>query len=107
MTGKQKAEVPSITVLIREELNVKKLAKAPFNVYVKEEVKEEFSESLNFDQVVKVAKMKMDDMKTDNLKKAVKQVVAFCVSAGVYVEGKKPKEVLKEIDEGKFDDKIA
>jgi len=43
---------PSLTALIRKELNVKKLAKAPFNVYEKEEVKEEFKESLSFDQVV-------------------------------------------------------
>ena len=97
---------PSITALIRKELNVKDLAKAPFSIYEKEEVKEEFKESLTFDQVVKVAKMKMDSMKTDDLKNAVKQVVAFCVSSGVYVEEKRPKEVLKEIDEGKWDDKI-
>jgi large subunit ribosomal protein L11 len=97
---------PSITALIRKELNVKKLAKAPFSIYEKEEVKEEFKESLKFDQVVKVAKMKMDNMKTDDLKNAVKQVVAFCVSSGVYIEEKRPKEVLKEIDEGKWDDSI-
>jgi len=98
---------PSLTALIRKELNVKKLAKAPFNVYEKEEVKEEFKDSLTFDQVVKIAKMKMDDMKTDDLKKAVKQVIGFCVSAGVYIENKKPKEILEEVDEGKWDDKIV
>ena len=97
---------PSITALIRKELNVKKLAKAPFNIYTKDEVTEEFKESLTFDQIVKIAKMKMDDMKTDSLKKAVKQTVAYCVSAGVYVDEKKPKDVLKEIDEGKYDNKI-
>lgn len=97
---------PSITSLVRKELNTKKLAKAPFSVYEKDEVKEEFKESLKFDQVVKIAKMKMESMKTDDLKKAVKQVVAFCVSAGVYIEEKRPKEVLKEIDEGKWDENI-
>jgi len=97
---------PSLTALIRKELKVKKLAKAPFNVYTKEEITEEFRESLNFEQIVKIAKMKMESMKTDSLKNAVKQTVAFCVSAGVYVDGKKPKDVLKEIVEGKFDDKI-
>ncbi|MFH0929618.1 MAG: 50S ribosomal protein L11 [Candidatus Aenigmatarchaeota archaeon] len=98
---------PSITALVRKELKVKKLAKAPFNVYEKEEVKEEFKESLTFDQVVKVAKVKMESMKTDDLKNAVKQTVAFCVSAGVYVEDKKPKDILVEIDEGKWDEKIV
>jgi hypothetical protein len=28
------------------------------------------------------------------------------VSGGVYIEGKKPKEINKEIDEGKWDEKI-
>jgi len=98
--------MPSLASLIKKELNVKKLAKAPFNVYEKEEVKEEFKESLKFEQVVKIAKIKMEDMGTDDLKKAVKQVVGFCVSAGVFIEEKKPKEVLEEIKEGKWDKKI-
>jgi len=97
---------PSVAALVKKELNVKNLAKSPFNIYQKEEVKEEFKESLKFDQIVKIARAKMDDIKTDNLKKAVKQVIAFCVSAGVYIEGKRPKEVIKEVDEGKWDEKI-
>ncbi|MBN2202886.1 MAG: hypothetical protein JW700_01760 [Candidatus Aenigmarchaeota archaeon] len=94
------------TELVRKELNVKKLAKAPFNVYEKEEVKEEFKESLSFAQIVKIAKEKMKDMKTEKLKSAVKQTVAFCVSSGVYIENKKPKEIQAEIDEGKWDEQI-
>jgi len=97
---------PTLAALIRKELNVKKLSKAPFRVFEKEGVKEEFKESLSFDKVVKIAKMKLDDLKTDNLKKAVKQVVASCVSSGVSVEQKNPKEIIKEIDEGKWDEKI-
>ena len=98
---------PSLAALVRKELKVKKLSKAPFNVYEKDEVKEEFKESIKFEQIVKVAKMKMEDMKTDDLKNAVKQTVAFCVSAGVYIEEKRPKEILKEIDEGKWNEKIV
>lgn len=97
---------PSVAALIKKELNVKALAKAPFKVFEKDGVKEEFKESLKFEQAVKIAKMKLNDMKTDNLKKAVKQIVSNCVSYGVYVEGKNPKEILKEINEGKWDNKI-
>lgn len=97
---------PSVAALVKKELKVQKLSKAAFNVYQKDEVKEEFKESLKFEQVVKIARAKMEDIKTDNLKNAVKQVVAFCVSGGVYIEGKKPKEIIKEIDEGKWDEKI-
>jgi len=98
---------PPVSSLIKKELKVEKLAKTPFKVIEKEDgVKEEFTESLTFDQVVKIAKVKMDDLKTNDFKKAVKQVVATCVSCGVYVEDKTPKEIIKEIDEGKWDGKI-
>ncbi len=97
---------PSVAALIKKELKTEKLAKAPFKVFEKDGVKEEFKESLKFDQIVKIAKMKQDDLKTEDLKKAVKQVVSSCVSSGVYVEGKMPKAILKEINEGKWDEKI-
>lgn len=97
---------PSLTELIKSEMKVKKLAKAPFNIYKKEEIEEEFKESISFDQIVKIAKMKMEDMKTDSLKEAVKQAIGTCVSAGVYIEEKRPKEILEELKEGKWDEKI-
>lgn len=97
---------PSVAALVKKELNVKTLAKAPFKVFEKDGVKEEFKESLKFDQVVKIAKMKMNDLKTTDFKKTVKQVVANCVSYGVYIEGKNPKEILKEINQGKWDERI-
>jgi large subunit ribosomal protein L11 len=37
------------------------------------------------------------------LKTAVKEVVGTCVSVGVTVEGRRPKEVLAAIDAGDFD----
>ena len=40
------------------------------------------------------------------LKKAVKEVVASIVSMPLTVEGKNPKEVLKDIDNGKYDTKL-
>jgi large subunit ribosomal protein L11 len=97
---------PSVAALIKKELKVEKLAKAPFKVFEKDGVKEEFKESLKFEQVVKIAKMKQDDLKVEDLKKAVKQVTSSCVSSGVYIEGKTPKQILKEINEGKWDEKI-
>ena len=98
---------PSITALVKKELGVQLLSKAAFNVYTKDEIKEEFKKSLKFDQIVKIAKMKMDDMGTDSLREAVKQAVSYCVSSGVFIEDKKPKEILQEIKDGKWDSKIA
>ena len=38
---------------------------------------------------------------------AVKEVIGTCLSAGVLIENKEPKEVLKEISEGKYKKEIA
>lgn len=57
---------------------------------------------LKMDQIVKVAKMKMVGLLAKDLKSAVKQIVGTCVSMPVTIEGKKPKDVLKEIDENKY-----
>ncbi len=60
--------------------------------------------NISIEQCVKIAKMKMDGLLSKNLKNAVKVVVGTCNSlTGVMVENKRPKEVIKEINEGKFD----
>lgn len=58
---------------------------------------------LKMEQVIKVAKAKMSGLIVKSLKAAVKTVLGTCVSMGVIVEGKNPREVQKEIDEGKWD----
>ncbi len=63
--------------------------------------------NLTIDQCIKVAKMKRDTLLAKDMKKAVKEIVASTVSMPLTVENKNPKEVLKEIDEGKYDSKIS
>ncbi len=60
--------------------------------------------SLKREQIVKIAKMKLPTMNTTSLKSAVKQVLGTAVSVGVLIEGKTPKEAIKEVDEGLWDD---
>jgi large subunit ribosomal protein L11 len=62
--------------------------------------------NITVDQAIKVAKMKQDNLLGKELKQKTKEVIGTCVSLGVTVEGKKPKEIQKEIDEGKFDSKF-
>jgi large subunit ribosomal protein L11 len=63
--------------------------------------------SITVEQCVKIAKMKMDSLLAKDLKAAVKQVVGTCQSMnGIQVEGKDPKDVIKDIDEGKYDSVI-
>ncbi len=63
--------------------------------------------NLTMDQVVKIARMKKDNMLAQSLKAAAKEVIGTALSMGVTIEGKDPREVQKEIDEGKWDDKFS
>jgi len=93
---------PPTASLIKKELGVE-------TVKITEEEKTAGKTSvgnLNFDQVVKIAKMKQENLYAKNLKAAVRQVVGTAASMPVLIENKKPKEVMKEIEEGKFDSLI-
>src|SRR3989338_2864063 len=61
---------------------------------------------ISFEQVIKVAKMKSSSLIVNNIKSAVKTIVGSCQSAGILIDGKDAIEILKEIDEGKYDSLI-
>ncbi len=90
---------PPVSAMLKKELGVTKLAT------VDEDKNLTKPGSLAFDAVVKIAKAK-EDVLGSNIKSQVKQVLGTCVSAGVTVDGKDPKEVIKEVDQGKYDDKL-
>ncbi len=54
-------------------------------------------------KVVDLAKKKQSKLLAKSLKLAAKEVLGSCVSMGVTVEGKDPRQVQQEIDEGKYD----
>jgi len=62
--------------------------------------------NLTIDQAIKVAKMKYDNLLGKELKQKTKEVIGTCVSIGVTIEGKKPQEIQKAIDDGEFDSKF-
>lgn len=90
-----KIGTPPTTALIKKELGIEKAAKKP---------KEEFVGSLTLNSVIKIAKSKNFGGKT--LKQKVKTVIGTALSMGVKIEDKNPKEFLKDIDSGLFDDKF-
>ncbi len=53
--------------------------------------------------IVKIAEMKVETLQGKDLRRRSMEVIGTCVSMGVKVEGKSPKEILKEIQEGKWD----
>ena len=62
---------------------------------------------ITIDQAIKVAKMKFDSLLGKNLKEKTKEIIGTCISMGVTVEGKNPKEIRKVIDEGEYNSKFA
>lgn len=67
---------------------------------------EEFVADLSFEQVKKIARMKMDSLNATSLKGAVKIILGTAMSSGVKCDGKKAKDAQKDIDEGKYDDQL-
>jgi len=89
--------IPTTTALIVKEAGIEKGAKMPGKEIVGD---------ISLESVIKIARLKMDEMRAKTLKKAVKQVLGTCVSMGITINGKNPKEVIKEIDQGLHDDKL-
>lgn len=88
---------PPTSELIKKELGLEKGAKdAKIKVA-----------NIAIEQVIKITKEKQEDMIVNSFKEAVKNVVGTCTSLGVLVEGKEPKEIIKLIDEGNFDELIS
>ncbi len=86
---------PTASALIVSELGVEKGAKTP---------KTEKVGNLSMEQVLRIAKVKRAELLSKKLKAAVKEVLGSCVSMGVTVENKDPREVQHEIDQGKYDE---
>ncbi|NPA38377.1 MAG: 50S ribosomal protein L11 [Candidatus Nanohaloarchaeota archaeon] len=86
---------PPTSQLIKNKLKIEKLSQQPGK---------DFVGNLSFQEVVDIAKMKKEGMLVNDLKAAVKNVIGTCVSAGVTIDGKDPKRVIKEVEEGKYDD---
>ena len=85
---------PTASALIVSELKIEKGSGSP---------KVQKVGDISMEQVVRVAKLKQAELLSTNNKAAVKEILGTCVSMGVTVEGKDPREVQKEIDEGKHD----
>lgn len=86
--------VPPTTALIKKEANIEKGSGEPNTIIVGD---------LPLEAAVRIAQMKLDGMLSYDIRNAVKEVVGTCVSMGVSVNGKPPKQVLAEIDAGNFD----
>lgn len=85
---------PTASALIVAELKIEKGSGTPNTVKVG---------NLSMEQMVRIAKIKRSELLAPTLKKATKEMLGTCVSLGVTVEGKDPREVQKDIDAGTYE----
>lgn len=88
---------PPVSELLKKELGIEKGSgmQKKMTMY-----------NASIEQIISVAKIKLPNMLSKNLKAAVKTVAGTCGSLGVLVENKSAAEIEKEINEGKYDNEI-
>ncbi|MBM3910310.1 MAG: 50S ribosomal protein L11 [Thaumarchaeota archaeon] len=89
--------IPSSAALLLKEAGIQKGSGTSGSNWVAD---------VKFDTIVKVAKTKLDSSYATSLKSVAKEIIGTCVSLGVKIEGKTPKEVTAEINSGKWDEKL-
>jgi len=85
---------PTTSALIVKELGIEKGSGNP---------KAEKVGNLTVEQVAKIAKMKLPGSYALSDNSAAKEVLGSCVSMGITVDGRDPREIQKEISDGKWD----
>ena len=61
---------------------------------------------IGMDTVVKVAKTKLEKSYATSIKSVSKEIIGTCLCLGIKIEGKSPKEITAEINDGKWDEKL-
>lgn len=87
--------IPTSSALLAKALGVEKGSGTPNSEKVG---------NLNMDQLVKIANTKIDQSYATTIKSSVKELLGTCVSMGITVENKEPKDLFAEINDGKWDE---
>lgn len=85
---------PPTSALILKELGLEKGSSSPRATKVG---------SLTPEQIVKIAEMKKDSLLGKSKKERFLEVLGTCVSMGINVDGKEPKQVSEEIAAGQYE----
>ena len=86
---------PTTSALVVSELKLQKGSGTPNTEKVG---------NLTMEQLLRIAKIKRQELLAKTLKAAAKEVLGSCVSMGVTVEDKDPREIQRDIDEGRYDE---
>jgi len=88
---------PSVSAMIKKELQIQKGSG---------KAQEQKCGNLKIDQIIKIANAKAEITLSKTRRAHVKEVIGACIPMGVLVDEKDPREMQKEVDEGKHDLKI-
>lgn len=88
---------PTTSALIVKELGIEKGSGTPKATKVGD---------LTPEAVIRIASMKRTSSYARTLKSATKEVAGACVSMGVTISTKDPKEFIKELDTGAYDEQL-
>jgi large subunit ribosomal protein L11 len=88
---------PPASALIKKEAGIEKGASNPLTDKVAD---------IKIEQIIKIAKMKEDDLLGKTLKQKIKEVIGTCRSMGILVEGVPADQATAQVNQGKFDEKI-
>ncbi|MGV8151653.1 MAG: 50S ribosomal protein L11 [Candidatus Nanoarchaeia archaeon] len=92
-----KTSSPPTAELIKKELGLEKGTASNKKIKVG---------NASIEDIIKITKIKYPNMLEKSLKSAVQSVVGTAVSVGILVENEDPKDIVKKIQEGKFDKEI-
>ena len=85
---------PPVSALIARQLGIEKGSENPREAKVG---------NLTMDQAKKIVEMKGDDLSGKDLKARMKEILGTCISMGITIDGKEPREIQRLIGQGKYD----
>ena len=89
--------IPSAAALILKEAGIQKGSGTSGTEWVGD---------VTIDAIAKIAKTKLEKSYATSLKSVAKTIIGTCLALGIKIEGKTPKEITVEINEGKWDEKL-
>jgi large subunit ribosomal protein L11 len=89
---------PPVSELLKKELGITKGSGEQHKIQVA---------NASIEQIISIAKTKMQNLLCKDLKTAVKVVAGTCGTLGILIENKLAKEIERDIAEGKYDEEIS
>ena len=89
--------IPSASALVLKEAGIQKGSGTSGTEWVGD---------VTIESIAKIANTKLEKSYSSSLKSVAKTIIGTCLTLGIKIEGKTPKEITAEINEGKWDEKL-